>query len=31
MAGEQRNENIIIYLPDNKHRTHYSETEVHYI
>jgi hypothetical protein len=31
MAGEQRNENVIIYLLDNKHQTHYSQAEVHYI
>jgi hypothetical protein len=31
MTGKQRNENVIIYLPDDKHRTHYSQTEVHYI
>jgi hypothetical protein len=31
MAREQRNENIIIYLSDDKHRTHYSQAEVHYI
>jgi hypothetical protein len=31
MAGEQRNANVIIYLPKDKHRTHYSQAEVHYI
>jgi Plant mobile domain len=31
MAGEQRNENVMIYLSEDKHRTHYSQTEVHYI
>jgi hypothetical protein len=31
MADEQRNVNVIIYLPEDKHRTHYSQVEVHYI
>jgi hypothetical protein len=31
MAGEQLNENIILYLPDDKHRTHYNQIEIHYI
>jgi hypothetical protein len=31
MVGEQRNENIIFYLPDDKHRTHYSQAEIHFI
>jgi hypothetical protein len=31
MAGEQRNVNVIIYLPEDKHRTHYSQADVHYI
>jgi hypothetical protein len=31
MAGEKHNENVIFYLPDDKHRTHHSQVEVHYI
>jgi hypothetical protein len=31
MTGEQRNANVVIYHPNDKHRIHYSQTEVHYI
>jgi hypothetical protein len=31
MIDEQRNEIIIIYLSNDKHQTHYSQVEVHYI
>jgi hypothetical protein len=31
MAGEQQNANVIIYLPDDKHQIHYSQTKIHYI
>jgi hypothetical protein len=31
MANEQGNENIIIYLSNDKYRTHYSQAEVHFI
>jgi hypothetical protein len=31
MACEQRNINVVIYLPEDKYQTHYSQTKVHYI